>query len=380
MLKTVSRILSAVFFLGWTVVPVLGQGLSAKANGLVSQPAAVSSDSDRTHDGLSGPVRRIRTELVKVSNVGGRIVEDEKRTLLETAEYDLKGTKTQNQYFPVAGSLTGHEVYKYDDKGNISEMTLLNAEGSLISKEVYRYEFDSVGNWTKMITSVAVVENGKINFEPSEYTYRTIFYYLDEKMAKMLQPAQPPQPASNSSSSPNPTSPGTEKSQVSSDPASKRIDNSANTELGSNKTNTTELPAVGTVDKSKITETQLTGPEVRSGGSTVAVDGNPPPRQPDPKPILRSISMGVLNGVAISLPSPSYPDMARRMRTEGVVSVEVVIDENGKVISARAISGPSLLRDGAVQAAYRARFSPTKLSGQPVKVSGTMNYNFTLTR
>ena len=48
--------------------------------------------------------------------------------LLETAEYDVKGVKTQNQYFPVSGAtLTGREVYKYDDKGNISEMTLLNA-------------------------------------------------------------------------------------------------------------------------------------------------------------------------------------------------------------------------------------------------------------
>jgi len=107
--------------------------------------------------------------------------------VLETAEYDLKGSKTQNQYFPVAGgTLTGREVYKYDEKGNISEMTLVSADGSLVSKEVYKYEYDSVGNWVKMTTSVAVVENGKIGFEPSEMTYRTIFYYLDASMARML--------------------------------------------------------------------------------------------------------------------------------------------------------------------------------------------------
>ena len=68
------------------------------------------------------------------------------------------------------------------------------------------------------------------------------------------------------------------------------------------------------------------------------------------------------------------------MRTTGVVIVEVVIDEDGKVISANAVSGPSMLRDVAAQAAMRARFSPTKLSGQPVKVSGTINYNFTLSQ
>ncbi len=66
------------------------------------------------------------------------------------------------------------------------------------------------------------------------------------------------------------------------------------------------------------------------------------------------------------------------MRTAGVVSVEVVVDETGKVISAVASSGPTALREVAVQAALRARFSPTKLSGQPVKVSGLINYKFAI--
>jgi TonB family protein len=66
------------------------------------------------------------------------------------------------------------------------------------------------------------------------------------------------------------------------------------------------------------------------------------------------------------------------MRTSGLVEVEVVVDENGKVISARALAGPPSLRDVAVQAAYRARFSPTKLSGQPMKITGRINYNFTV--
>src|SRR2546423_4674774 len=117
--------------------------LTARANNLPPAVNASSADADRGRDGLNGPVRRVRTEVVKVSNASGKLVEDAKRVLLETAEYDLKGTKTQNQYFPVAGStLTGHETYKYDDKGNISEMTLVNTDGSLVSKEVYKYDFD----------------------------------------------------------------------------------------------------------------------------------------------------------------------------------------------------------------------------------------------
>jgi hypothetical protein len=64
----------------------------------------------------------------------------------------------------------------------------------------------------------------------------------------------------------------------------------------------------------------------------------------------------------------------------GLVSVDVIVDETGKVISAVATSGPAMLRDVAVQAALRARFSPTKLSGQPVKVSGLINYKFALSQ
>jgi protein TonB len=56
----------------------------------------------------------------------------------------------------------------------------------------------------------------------------------------------------------------------------------------------------------------------------------------------------------------------------------VTIDEQGKVIAARAISGHSILHGSAVAAARRARFAPTKLSGQPVKVTGIINYRFNL--
>jgi protein TonB len=90
------------------------------------------------------------------------------------------------------------------------------------------------------------------------------------------------------------------------------------------------------------------------------------------------ISGGVLNGKAISLPQPVYPPVAKAARQEGTVTVQVTLDEEGRVISARAVAGPPLLQNAAVQAAYRARFSPTKLSGQPVKVTGVVTYNFRL--
>ena len=64
------------------------------------------------------------------------------------------------------------------------------------------------------------------------------------------------------------------------------------------------------------------------------------------------------------------------MRLQGSVSVQVLIDESGKVLSAKAISGHLLLIPEAKKAAMQARFLPTKLSDQPVKVSGVITYNF----
>ena len=103
-------------------------------------------------------------------------------------------------------------------------------------------------------------------------------------------------------------------------------------------------------------------------------DDAPPP----PKPPTRPVSGGALNGKAVALPPPTYPDTARRARITGVVTVEVIIDVSGRVISAKAVSGPAMLRDAAERAAMQARFTPTLLSGQPVKVSGTIDYNFKL--
>lgn len=87
---------------------------------------------------------------------------------------------------------------------------------------------------------------------------------------------------------------------------------------------------------------------------------------------------GVINGQALSLPKPEYSAAARAAKASGSVSVQVTIDENGNVFSAEAISGHSLLRDAAEQAAWQAKFSPTKLQGKAVRVTGVIVYNFVL--
>lgn len=379
MLRRICLLTLSVVALPFASATALGQSnLTAKANVLQPAPSIAVVESDRVRDGLVGPVRRVRTEIAKLSNQTGKTLEG-KHTILELVAYDLKGNKTENQYFPIAGAnLTGKEVYKYDDKGNISEMTLVNEDGSLLGKEVYKYEFDFAGNWNRMTTSVAVIEAGKITFEASEITYRSIMYYLDENMMKMAQPAVEPvakpvsQPLGNNGATGNAAT----KSVVVETKAP--VDSSA-----ANKKTSVSLPVSSITSDTLKSDGTRQVLDARASSSTAApvikLDSEPPPR-PSARTILKPVSGGVLNGNALSLPPPLYPDSARRLRVEGVVSVEVVIDETGKVISARAIDGPMSLRTVAVQAALHARFSPTKLSGQPVKVTGSINYKFTFSQ
>jgi periplasmic protein TonB len=119
-----------------------------------------------------------------------------------------------------------------------------------------------------------------------------------------------------------------------------------------------------------------TGTGLPTGPTSIDVPGEPPPPPPKPTPPRAPISGGVLNGKAISLPKPAYPPIARQAHASGTVVVQVTIDENGNVISATPVSGHPLLRAVAAAAARGARFSPTKLSGQPVKVTGVITYNF----
>jgi TonB family protein len=106
----------------------------------------------------------------------------------------------------------------------------------------------------------------------------------------------------------------------------------------------------------------------------------PPPvmeTKPSKPPATKLVkSMGVVNGMATDLPKPVYSAIAKAAGARGIVTVQVLIDENGKVISARVLSGHPLLQKESVQAAYQARFTPTLLSNQPVKVSGVITYNF----
>ena len=134
------------------------------------------------------------------------------------------------------------------------------------------------------------------------------------------------------------------------------------------------------------------GPPGLGKGSGVP-DGDlhvaPPPR-PDPPPVRPAattvvtenrpvrVTSNVLQGKAIERRVPVYPELVRRIRLQGDVAVEVIISPEGRVESARAISGHPMLIATALEAARGWRFGPTILNGVPVRVTGVITFVFKL--
>jgi protein TonB len=127
------------------------------------------------------------------------------------------------------------------------------------------------------------------------------------------------------------------------------------------------------------------GPDISTcvtcNGTTQVVpveDITPPPVPVVAKPPTQRITSIVLQSKAISLPQPPYPPLARQIHIGGPVTVQILVDEQGKVVSAQAMSGHPTLIGAAREAAMRARFTPTVLNGVPVKVQGVITYNFVM--
>jgi TonB family protein len=87
-------------------------------------------------------------------------------------------------------------------------------------------------------------------------------------------------------------------------------------------------------------------------------------------------NFGALNRFATRLAIPTYPAMERQRNIEGLVTVEISLDEEGKVVSAKGISGPRGLRSAAEDAVRKSKFKPVVVSDKPVKANGFINFNF----
>lgn len=141
------------------------------------------------------------------------------------------------------------------------------------------------------------------------------------------------------------------------------------------------------------------GPGIPGGSADVGIGiGVPggdlnvaPPPRPDPLPVKPAanttvtgsspvrVTSNVLQGKAIERRVPVYPELVRRIHLQGDVAVEVIISPEGRVESARAISGHPMLIATALEAARGWRFGPTILNGTPVRVTGVITFVFKLT-
>jgi protein TonB len=110
----------------------------------------------------------------------------------------------------------------------------------------------------------------------------------------------------------------------------------------------------------------------------VAENRTQPPVVEPPKPTMLRVTPGVIIAKVVDLPKPTYPALAKRAGIHGAVNVQILVDETGRVVSAQAVKGSPMLTRAAEDAARRARFTPTKLGDQPVKVQGVITYNFVL--
>jgi len=179
-------LLIAVFM---TCAPAKAQDVKLPAV-VSTRPAISVLDSTKEQDGLVGSVRRVKTESAKIELKDGRPIEGLPQ-LVEITTYGIKGNRVENTSYPIEVGPVGKEEYKYDERGNITEMTVRDDHGAIVSREAYSYEFDKFGNWTKMVTSLVVFENGELKREPIEVTYRTVTYYFDDTVAKIVDEPKP---------------------------------------------------------------------------------------------------------------------------------------------------------------------------------------------
>lgn len=359
----------------------LGLSRSSLSQGNASQtPVSVASErGNREQDGLDGPVRRVRVEVAKIILKDGKSLEGP-RQVLGIATYDPAGSKIDSVAYPTdAHSPPGKQEYRYDDKGNLVEAILRSADGSMLSKEAYKYEFDPLGNWTKMITSVAIYENGNITFEPTEITYRAISYYYSQAIEKLnaASPKSNGVPARSTSSPLLPNSnaastdsrrPATTTVPASTAPVSAIVQpRSEGMNPSANKEQVSAPASVVPANSSTPTADNpvSTASEMRASAENVAATS-----------VVRRVEEDVLRNAAVVFPKPEYSDAARLARASGKVTVQILVDENGNVTNAQATSGHPLLGPAAEAAARKARFSFGKAPS--TRVYGEITYNFAL--
>lgn len=124
---------------------------------------------------------------------------------------------------------------------------------------------------------------------------------------------------------------------------------------------------------------------IQEDGTIIDKNGNPLPDalkilngQPFDSPINDNNDKTVINGKAIKKFEPRVPEEAKSRGKSGAfeIKVRVIIDEQGKVVATRAVSGDEIFYSTAEKAARKWQFSPTMIDGKPTYVRGTITFTF----
>lgn len=338
-------------------------------------PSGGAKKSDREYDGLKGDVRAVRIENSSLIEKSGKWEEGargvsaivkydaqgdfvERTTYIRgrasskaVFTYDREGNRTEEirqvDQTDANKTVRKRSTYKYDKDGNRIEELLYNAEGELLQKTTCSY--DSKGNLKETESSGKIlsgVSRCSIKCgDRGEELERTCRYSASNNMLKIT-------------------------SEYEFDSTGNWIKRIATTSHN--------IDGQPRLIKEVVWRTILyaSSDEDEMKKAIAKLEDIPPDTGPPPPKIIRK-SGGVLQQEAIKRVAPSYPIAAASAGIFGTVVVEVVIDEEGKVVRAKALSGPPQLCEAAVEAAKAWRFRPTKLSGEPVKVIGTISFNFT---
>jgi len=116
------------------------------------------------------------------------------------------------------------------------------------------------------------------------------------------------------------------------------------------------------------------------GGGSIGLSSAPPPPPPRKKKAPVRVGGNVQSSKLIRRVEPSYPELAKRARVQGIVILQVTVDETGSVGAIKIIRGHPLLSPPALEAVRQWKYSPTILNGEPVQVVATVTVNFVLSQ
>jgi len=115
-------------------------------------------------------------------------------------------------------------------------------------------------------------------------------------------------------------------------------------------------------------------------GGVIAESPPPPPPPPPPEPPRGPVRVGgqIKEPTLIHRVDPEYPMLAQVSQIEGVVILEAIVDQEGRVEGLKVLRSAPVFDQAALAAVRQWRYSPVILNGRPERFILTVVVSFTL--